>query len=1580
MRRHAVRALVHGVQIVGTTAVFVGAVVGSVMIHANLAVTRRTVRSVANDALSTVFLGRLVIGDVQELTLGPWGHVRVAQAEVFDPEGRRVILAKGINGRIDLRKLVSSLISKGTPEVSLDKALIDDAEVVVDIDANGDIGIARAFFPRPRATPSPVTVKAPSSEDVRLAIPDARIRHAWVHGNVVPPKLDADADDIRARVFISENRLNVEVDEAHVIVRAPRGPGQSSDVHGLATGGITVPLSAAARAVSATEGGAAGSQSGGVTMHWDLDGDGSGIPMKAHLGLDGDVLDVTADFPLAQPDVVRRAFPALPIEKPLELHAKAHGKLPTLAVTAHGTVGGSTLDATGELGLRDQQPFRLDMDLGKVDAAAFSGPESDLSGHVHVDGVIASGSPTGTFVLSTKPGSVLAQRAPAVDASGAFDSRTVTAKVHASEPGVDVDGTLTVSIPDETLAFEADARSRDLRALARAPGVLSGAGTAHATGTIDLRRATIAARVVADATGVGRAPASAGSVHADATVVGPIANPVIDVTATAKQVRLTAASKDASNANDPKAPNASTREPLTYPSATAHARIVLSPVPKILDGVVHVDGAEGGASIDAKADEVLFAPGGVAVRGGQVTGLGAPLDLEVQVQNGALSIRAKSTGIDVQRVAAMTGIRELSLMPEGSLATMDIDVKATPGRTEGHVDVTIAGAKDGTAAEVHAVFSGHHVAGRARVAVGALGWIEVQRAELEIPGGLSVANAKLATGALDLRGDIDLSQGAALFGDERIESISGHVVLSARVERLDARILPTVYASAITRSLDVVLNDDGRSTHIGGIDLGLHVGHDGASNETEISLLGWDAKGILGSADAKALVPLFGWAAGTTPFDRNALSSLEVSGVVDMKPRDASDLPGIFARPDIRGALSMHSTIGGSFARPRVTLVARAEGLVEKQTARQQARYAPIDAVIDARWDGSDVVATVTADETAAVGERARLKQHKAGHVRGLVLAKLPSADLFAGRPLAWNASGELDITDLELVPLPLPMNIRGTLTGRVKLRDLTGEPLLEANARVDDLGISGVRVLRGDVRLVAKNGLLDASARINQEDGGNGRVDVLSKSLQWRGIDVAWDDKQSTKIAYALDRVRLAIARPFVRRSIPEIDGQIDGRGSATIDGTSHVFEGGVGVTGGRLYVNAIGEEITDIRASAIFERDGAFRIQDATAKIGAGEIKASAAGRMKGLRFESVDVVAVVPTKEGVPLSAEGATFAAATGEVHLSARMPADKKALAVTVTVPRAKIMVPARGTQVLQSMDPDTTIEVGIRRADGRLVAQALRPGAASRLKAAAAAAAAAAIAAGTAEPADNLAARFTVTLGDDVELEGRGVRVFLAGRTIVDIADEIAMTGQITLKQGGTIDVQGRRFVVDRGTVTFAAGDAPTDPIIVAAAYWDAPDRTRIWVEFNGPLKTGKLTLRSEPPYSKNEILSILLFGRADPNQARAGDARPSDTQAATDVGTGLASSGLNQALGDLDEDFDLEQDHTSANRSRTKVGYRLRRNLKVQLGYASGFSQREPDTTYLFLEWQFVPKWSLIGTRGDKGTSILDVLFQHRY
>jgi translocation and assembly module TamB len=208
------------------------------------------------------------------------------------------------------------------------------------------------------------------------------------------------------------------------------------------------------------------------------------------------------------------------------------------------------------------------------------------------------------------------------------------------------------------------------------------------------------------------------------------------------------------------------------------------------------------------------------------------------------------------------------------------------------------------------------------------------------------------------------------------------------------------------------------------------------------------------------------------------------------------------------------------------------------------------------------------------------------------------------------------------------------------------------------------------------------------------------------------------------------------------------------------------------------------------------------------------------------------------------------------------------------------------------------------------------------------------------------------------------------------------MVGRIDLKSG-TIIVHGRRFTVETGTVTFLEGGDMGNPIVVASAYWDAPDRTRVWVEFVGPLKTGRLTLRSEPPYSKNEILSVLLFGRPDPNMAAPGqgNAQGNPGSGATAVGSGFVAGDLNRMLSELDENLDIETDTLSGNRTRTKLGRSFfDRRLKVQVGYAPGRTYREPDSTFVFLNWQFIPKWSLQATRGDRGTSILDVLFQHRY
>lgn len=1569
MRKRALAILAHGVKSVALGGVFVGATALGVVVHADMKVMKKVVVSIANDAIASLFQGRLAIGELEQLSLGTTGRVRVSQAEITDPEGHRVILAKGIDARIDLVRLVRSVAGGGTPEVFLDSASIDEVDVALDFDPRGEIGIARAFLPRPDTKPKPTpTSKSPLAEDVRLSIKNAYVHHAHVVGNVVPPKLDADGDDVHANLFIFDNRFTVKVDDARATMRSPRIPGQQGDVHGSAKGELGIPLSGSRK---------------DIVMHWDLVGDAATIPLTAHLGLERDRLTGTVDVAPVEAAIVKRAFPIAPLSRGVEAHAKIDGELTKpLTVNANGRVGDASFTAVGELGLEANQPFHVDADLARVDAAAFAGPSSDVSGHVHAEGALGGGGPAGTFTATTKEGNVSGQSVPAITAEGHFDAKRVDASFRASEPGVDADGELTVHVPEQTLAFDVRARSKDLRRLARAPNRVAGSGSARATGTIDLARATIAAHVTADGAGVGHAPASAASVHAEADVSGPLADPVVDVTASAKQIRLTAPSAD---------PTAPEKEPLTYPSATAHARVVMLPVPRLIEPRVHVDSSERGASIDATAREVRIAGGGVDVRGGQVKGLGAPLEMDVQVHEGATSVRVLAQDVDPKRLAAMTGVAQLRMLPEGSRAAIDVDVKSSATRSDGHVDVKISGAKDGSHGELHAKVDGRRVSARGGVAFGALGWVEVAGDELELPAGLSKSSIERATGVVDLRGEIDLAQGAALFGGESIERIAGTALVSARIERGDAKSLPTVQATASTRGLDVTFNKEGRSTHVGGIDLAVHVGYDGPSDETQASLLTWDAKGVVGSADLASRIPLAAWVTGAKPITLDAIGKLEVAGIVDVPRRDVADLPGILARPDLRGMIAMHAELGGSVAHPAVTLVARGDEMAErKQETLRGVRYAPIDGLLQARWDGRDVVATLTIDEK----ERPHVdmpklpifglpppKERPSGHVRGLFIARAPVADLLAGRPLAWDGSAELDVEGLELAPLPLPMNVRGALTGRLKLRDFTTDPVLDMRAHVDELGIGGARIARGDIKIEAKNGSLRTNARVTQADGGTGRVKVVSSSLNWRGTTIAWDDTKPTSIDYTLDRFRLSILRPLVRRAIPEIDGRVDGKGSATVDANTHVFEGGVALSEGRIYVNAIGEEISDLGAVATFERDGAFRVKDVTGKVGAGEIKASASGRFKGLRFESAEAVVVVPSKDGVPVSSEGATFAQATGEMKLSAMMAPDRSKLLVTADVPRAKVTIPNRTTQNLQSLEPDETVAIGIHRPDGTLAVTESRraPTAKSARDGAALAAVAAEGGVEVEPPPPPLVTRFTVVLGREVELEGRGLKLGLGGRTVAEIADEIAVTGQINLKNGGTIDVQGRKFVVDRGTVTFVAGEDPADPIVIAAAFWDSPDRTRVWVEFNGPLKTGKLTLRSEPPYSKNEILSILLFGRADPNAAPAGD-RPSDAQQATAIGAGVASSGLNKALGELDEDFDLEQDRTSANRVRTKVGYRLRRNLKVQIGYASGFSTRELDTTYLFLEWQFIPQWSLIGTRGDKGTSIFDVLFQHRY
>jgi translocation and assembly module TamB len=234
-----------------------------------------------------------------------------------------------------------------------------------------------------------------------------------------------------------------------------------------------------------------------------------------------------------------------------------------------------------------------------------------------------------------------------------------------------------------------------------------------------------------------------------------------------------------------------------------------------------------------------------------------------------------------------------------------------------------------------------------------------------------------------------------------------------------------------------------------------------------------------------------------------------------------------------------------------------------------------------------------------------------------------------------------------------------------------------------------------------------------------------------------------------------------------------------------------------------------------------------------------------------------------------------------------------------------------------------------------------------------------------------------VQLGDLEVVRGTDLKVDLDGKVDVHSAK---VTGQIRLKQGGVLAVQGRTFTVDSGTVTFVGPDSSNPQVVVRAGY-KAPDGTMVYATFIGPLKTGKVTLSSEPSLPKQEIVELLMFGTTGGSQYQSPSADPATSVVGT-VG-GEAAQPLNHALnqmglGAVRADVDTSN---SAN-PRPEIEIEIARDVSLKVAVVLGQVPPgvNPDHTLLTVAWRFLSRWSLASTLGDAGTTIFDLLWQRRY
>ena len=165
--------------------------------------------------------------------------------------------------------------------------------------------------------------------------------------------------------------------------------------------------------------------------------------------------------------------------------------------------------------------------------------------------------------------------------------------------------------------------------------------------------------------------------------------------------------------------------------------------------------------------------------------------------------------------------------------------------------------------------------------------------------------------------------------------------------------------------------------------------------------------------------------------------------------------------------------------------------------------------------------------------------------------------------------------------------------------------------------------------------------------------------------------------------------------------------------------------------------------------------------------------------------------------------------------------------------------------------------------------------------------------------------------------------------------------------------------------------------MVVATAAYEAPDGTKVFADFVGPVKTGKLTLRSEPQLGQNEILALLLFGSSDGTfgqSAPPGQQGNDGTQAASLAG-GVVTQGLNKAIsGVTSVEVQTKVDTQESGDPRPEVEVALSREVSATIVYNLGVPPpgQNPDDTLLLVNWRFHKNYSAEATVGDKGTSIL--------
>ncbi|EYF06929.1 translocation/assembly module TamB domain-containing protein [Chondromyces apiculatus] len=1653
----------------GLTVVAVGSIAGGALLHLGTPVTRRVAQDVTNQVMGSLFRGRIILGAVDSLGLG---GLTLRDVIVQEPRGGQVLQASGVAASADVIAILQNiLLGSGEMQITISSVRVEHVDVLVEASPDGGVTLGQAFEPVPSKKPQapPTTPSRPT----RISLPKIEVGHAWAHGTIAPPQsLDAEVKELHGAVLVTDEGVSLDLDRTQLVERAllPANlPGSSAMLDGSVVFhlwlGDTMALSGAyAGRVGGVELSVSGGMdddrlSGTVSIPYVTPEELATLvpdhpvtqPVSLSVEADGplDSIEGAVEVNTAPEDALLGAQVRVDTRVDLDESAleadigveafdlRLVGKdLPATEASAeaHVSAGFSNLWAIAEV--RTEPTSIVGQDIPAADVhAVYAGDELSGTLTAHESGMPVRGMFTllprnvVRFLVETEAPSLAA--VPRL--GGAL---TGSARVR-------VEGTASSEALDVRLRG-------NLGGIGAAGAASLGSATLEGslTGPIDNPRiaATVAGR------GLQAGDLAFETVRVEAH--GGLTTPTVSARLTrgddaiAASANLSAAAMSASNVR------LSVRRGGEEIEGKV-ARIGQGPGGLRIEGVdikgTDVGGIQGGLTINgsditgavraenldltriAKMVGLPFAVGGLASvdvaldRDAQGRPKGKVL---LELENGAF---ASVSGVSAHFTATLA---EEQLFADGLFRLIGEEQERTQERTANRPPIGTTRPEPGALGAVEDLHCGGSIArvrlSRAQAKVSgpllqastwneALGSAEVAAERLDL-GCLVEAFPIASTWVSDVRGRLNAYAAVARTAGDRFPTLSKLVVNTTGLQVSGPRGFfeeaeqPPWTSRFINAQVEASL--DGKS---GRATTKLDV-HDGDS------LL---AVALGADLDLAALLdrPLDRWATlQRTPFE--ATLAIPRRRVGTFRRR----LPAPFNEsiPPLSGEVQLDASVKGTIADPSLDMRFRGYGVSygNRRTAGSERFAFPLDLDLRTTY-AADKVAL---DATVAKGS-ARIATIEGRATVPLALltepapkqrpfAMLGKEESSAGAGASGTSAAPTDtkaasritgdlvarITKAPLSELPLlgDLGVAGTLSGEIAMRGFGVNPTVNVQLDIPDLRIGDD--LAFDRAAIAfsiappgeqptqatqatqpapapAQGPGDkavASVELVTKDGGSFNLKGFA-GVTWKdGLIPGLDAKRPSDVTVRAQRFRLAAAQPAVEGVLSRIDGYLDGSlhlGKALTEGVAlDKLEANMTVSQGVVNIPTLGQELQNLTLR-LQAKNGKLTVTDLSANGLSGRLTGGAEVRLDGLSFVNAKGEIKIAKGEEIPLTIEGVPLGTMRTEINVTAEKKGED--LVIVASVPTFNLNLPSLSAPSVQGLGANADVAISHKLGPEE------EPEAPSDSK-------------------SRLVLR--VPLGD-IHVEGSGLDIHVtspqnAQLTIVS-GGETKISGDIVVRQG-SFEGFGKRLDVERALVRLRPENV-SNPYINAVAYYDAPDGTRIFIEYSGdvlPITDDKLRLRSEPALTQQEIFSKLLFGSGQSTDESSSGSTGAGGVAA-DVGGSIASSQLDALIQGLTplRGLSTTLGTTETGGLKTGVAYEIGNNLTAAATYEEASKSRTAGggattgttsgtptgaagsvgaRTEFSVDWRFHRNWLIRGTVGVGNTQtssgVLDVLWQYRY